>query len=1166
MCDLIDLDNSAGSPLNTKLASPLIPVPSNIEQRNLHVFNDRNTLIVERRESLDNPFDMVLHEAIEYVRKREDPFEIVFEKALKKDETVISENKDVNITDDLKATYTQFSQKLKESKTLDESLLNPDLVKPNIESKSMNSSILNLSAMSDTLYETNCNTEESEIKCMVQQKIPLHTQTTENNVENILIDIKSVLPKYTRSHSQGDMMQECRQCFKHRSSSAIETLKTGKISTSDPDSLSSLGYNDPLNKGFLQDQYSDNSVFSTLSNISNITRLNSTSLTCHSVPSTMSNNTMNRAFLDSRTPELFFDAKVNGRINNTMNTESVSSETSLPTTPVQTQIDISVLAQKLNDVKMKLSKSQIMQVENNESDYISRQILNNTDPCFKNTNIKKTLDINDKLLDVDAFIPEVTFSKASSDGSSDSIFLENSKANKSILDEAKALARTFEEFAQRVSGSSLDEFIINDPMWTSELLPAFEDEIVDDLIELPSSPNIIKNTIQTNKEGSSNGVLSHKSNTQNNCNNIKSQNNITKEIEVSPVSPIVVEKKVASTLLLDLKKVVKTENNSEANRLLENLEKVLGIRSNKNIELLPTYLQTTNSPNKGHENYETRSEIIKNIEDKTYVSKDHVDDAENYKTEINEDLHHNNKINNEVHNEVKNEVHTEVGNEVHSGSDKLMIARNEVQNDLPLANENTEASPKKEQSSVCVEKKENDVSITHSIHTNINKNEEHSNDTESNEKVAVELLINLGKVLSGQSEKSATLNLLKNLGEVLHLVSKNKQEKNNKHDDAFYTNTERIAGKDKLKTDKKIQSLMSLQSNQRCLDLISKAKTSNEKMLRRSMSVTSTPPNKTLQSTSVFKDNSKCQLKETRKRFPSDPGLINSGSYKNGVAASTGDLRKEVHTTKDIHQVNIETNNQKEKASIKLVVKSQLKNKTKFEVVNRKGPMKAIIPIGNMQRKGVVTPPKSPRNIQPSIKIRSSTPNSMEKGYALKKSPKSKPMASSTPDTPKRKSVLQLPVLQRCDKLNVSCDISPINVQEEITIDKSRLYVSPKRTSKCPSPKRVTPKNRSRESSIPKYSTSPGVRVRYSSHDINGSGQVAEFSLVLSKKEENVHKRSSVICKRIGISQQKSPLKDSNKIITKAKPLNLTCKLRQNEDGSIGNGKENTVSSYSQLK
>ncbi|KAL2722438.1 protein PFC0760c-like isoform X1 [Vespula squamosa] len=1107
MCDLIDLDNSTGTSLNTKLASPLIPVPSNIEQRNLNVCCDRNnTLIIEKRESLgNNPFDMLLHKAIEYVNKEEDPFEIVYEKALKGTDITVLEDKNINITDDFKATYAQFSCKLKEGKTLDESFLNPDLIKSTAEIKSLNSSILNYSAMNDTLYETNYNGEKNEITCMVQHKIPLYIQETESDMKNLIpINIKSI---QMRSYSQGDIAHECKQLLKYRSNSVTETLKTDRINTNDTDSKSSSIFNDQLNKGFLEDRYNDVSVFSTISNISSITR-NSGSLTHNSMASMISNNTMNFAFLDNCSSLVFCDTKLNEKVDSTLNKISVSSGTSLPITPAQKQIDISVLAQKLNELKLKTSELQVSQKDNNESDN-------------QHINTRTTLDVDDKLLDIDACIPEITFPKLSnnntnSDASSDSNFLKNNNINKSILNEAKALAKTFEEYAERASGSNSDELIIDDPMWTSELLPAFEDDIVDGLIEVPSLNAI-------NREEKFSDMLCSNSNTNDKT---KSLNNIKKKIEIVPFSQIIADKKATSTLLLDLKKIVRTENNSEANRLLENLEKVLGIQSSNDIELLSAYLKTTND-----------SETIKNTEEEKH-DKNYVDHLKIHEIEINKESYCNNKINR---------------CEIFNDSKQLLIKENKIQNDLPLVNAQTEISPKKEKS-VDTEKQENKIDINNSTQENMETNKEENNKTESNEKVAVELLINLGKVLSGQSNESATLNLLKNLGEVLNIVSKNKQEKNNEHDNMTSTNIGRTPTKEK--SGNKVQSTISLKVKQRrSLDLISKMKPSNQKTFRRSACVTSTSPSKKLQNSLIFKDNNKSQLSKTKKRFPSDPGSINLISSRKEVAANIGDQQ-----IIDVHKVNTEINNPKEKPPIKLVVRNQLKSKSKFETVNRKGPMKAVIPIGNMQRKGITTPPKSPKNVQPCIKIFSSTPNSMENEIELKKSPKLKPMASSTPDSLKRKSVIQLPMLQRCDKINASCDISPINVQEEITTDKCKVYLSPKRMSKCCSPRRGTPKSQIRESSIPKYSTSPGVLVRVPSQDINKSQEMSQSSQILSKKEENIYKKSPMTNKKIGITEQKSPLKDSNHIVTKGKPLNLTSKLRGSNNKIIGSEKENTFS------
>lgn len=1030
MCDLIDLDNSMCSPLNNNLASPLIPIPSNVGQSSSNISSDKSKLIVDKYETSlgNNPFDAILDEAIKSVDEEGDPFEIVSREALKKDVAIILEDKNVNITDDLKATYS--SQKLEEGKNFDESFPNANVTKPINDMNSLDLSILNLSAMNDMLYETNCDIEEDKISCMALQKVPLYTQQTESDTEKISIDTEPVPMKYMRSRSQSDIMQQCKQYLRQRINSAIETSKTCKISTSDTNSLSSTTFHNFLDKGFIEDQCNNNSVFSNLSNISNDKRLVHNSLLYNSASSIISNNIINCDLLNSCSSEVSCNTDLNEKINNTMNTISINSKLSSPTISVQTQIDIPDLVHKLNAIKMKKPKTQASQIENIENGILSKQIVNNTALHYKNTNGKTTLDNDDEVLDINVCIPEITISKSCSTDSSDSIFSDNNKENEFILDEAKVLARTFEELARRVSGSSLDEFIINDPMWTSELLPAFEDEEVNDLIDLP------------NREKNNHDISTHKNDLE---------NNIRHGIDKSSFSPITADKKIVSTLLLDLKKIVKTENNFEAKILFDNLEKVLGIKTDKNIEL-STHNQKSNDLQKSHENYNSGSDNARS------------NDTKIHKIEINEDLCQNDRMTDEIDKEVLND------------SKKVMTIENKVENDISLINEDTKAS------------------LTHT----------ETKKEENNEKAAVELLINLGKVLSAQSEESTTLNLLKNLGEVLHLISQNNQKKNIEQYDVSPINSRRSMVTDKSKTGRKVRSL-----NVRTLD---------ENMFRRSM-LTNRSPNKALGSTSVLKHNGRSQLKDAKKRFSSDSDLTNSASYKNKIAANIEGLKKKATTRKDIQQVNNETNNQEEKMSIKLATKTQLKSKIKTEIINKKGPMKAIIPIGNMQRKSIITSPKSSRNT-PSIKINNSMSNSLVKGSMLKKSAKSKNLVSSTPNTPKCKSLIQIPTFQRCDnRLNVSCDISPINVEEEVSsTTKHKVYFSPRRTS-----------------------------------------QITEFSQISSKKEGNIYKRSPVICKKMGVSQLKSPLKDSNKIITKAKPLNLTAKLRRSNNGSSTYDKENVV-------
>lgn len=134
------------------------------------------------------------------------------------------------------------------------------------------------------------------------------------------------------------------------------------------------------------------------------------------------------------------------------------------------------------------------------------------------------------------------------------------------------------------------------------------------------------------------------------------------------------------------------------------------------------------------------------------------------------------------------------------------------------------------------------------------------------------------------------------------------------------------------------------------------------------------------------------------------------------------------------------------------------------------------------------------------------------------------------------------------------------NKKKTIVVNIIKYFLFIYRVSKCCSPRRGMPKSQIRESSIPKYSTSPGVLVRIPSQDINKSQEMSLSSQSLSKKEENIYKKSPMTNKKIGITEQKSPLKDSNHIVTKGKPLNLTSKLRGSSNKIIGSEKENTFS------
>lgn len=77
--------------------------------------------------------------------------------------------------------------------------------------------------------------------------------------------------------------------------------------------------------------------------------------------------------------------------------------------------------------------------------------------------------------------------------------------------------------------------------------------------------------------------------------------------------------------------------------------------------------------------------------------------------------------------------------------------------------------------------------------------------------------------------------------------------------------------------------------------------------------------------------------------------------------------------------------------------------------------------VGRQMSSQITTPPKSDKSTPLGSKIISSTPNS-NSNYMPKKSIKSKPIASSTPDSQNSKK----PLTSTNKKRNLSCDISPV--------------------------------------------------------------------------------------------------------------------------------------------
>jgi len=413
MCDLIDLNSPDVKGLldAAKLASPLIPVPKTAEA------NEANSLTAEKCENANsNPFDRVLNETTEYISKKGDPFEMMLQQALKFKDRRNLKVQSVDFTDDFtpkrKKRYLKTMNKTLNA--LDESLMRdksckkltleikeesishhrkdannvcnsnimenvPILDNHNtlvIGSDPLELSILNQSAMNDTLLEPASKMKENdEISSFKNDTLFKEFALSRNT------NIKSI--NLRRSLSQGDKSPMKLPCLNRRLQSATDDRR--RISYNEISTVLSL------DRGFLDSKQSEQSIFSTLSNVSSLTK--PSSISTSSLISL--NNTMNEAFLNSGS------LKINQEEINTTES-SLEMKTK--------QYDLSDLAEKLNKLKCTMNTiSNITDDSNSPEEDNNKQIT------------------NDKLIDVDVFVVEQHSNKdqnksSISTNSSDSVF------------------------------------------------------------------------------------------------------------------------------------------------------------------------------------------------------------------------------------------------------------------------------------------------------------------------------------------------------------------------------------------------------------------------------------------------------------------------------------------------------------------------------------------------------------------------------------------------------------------------------------------------------------------------------------------------------------------------------------------------------------------------
>ncbi|KAL0121646.1 hypothetical protein PUN28_006863 [Cardiocondyla obscurior] len=1041
MCDLIDLNspNVRGAFELAKLASPLIPAPR-------HIRRDETDTQPEKREDDDNnPFDQVLHETAEYVSKKNDPFEVMLQQALRSkarkkkkgvnfadDFTPKSKkryfktmNKTLNMLDDssLESRFDLFDGDKKETKMKTEiDTRNTDICDNNVAAsasitkeennvstaeseylpETLELSILNKSVMNDTLLE-------AFPMCKKSNKISFEDFSPEKDklFEEYTFSFSNI--KHIKPHSQRSLSQGA-----EKSPSKLLYLNKRAMSVADSQKSVLQSSESCLDKAFLISKLSEQSVFSNLSNVSSITK-------CSTF---LSNNTMNRAFLD--------DSSVK-----TSQEEITAAESSAEIKP---KYNLSDLTERFNKLKSTMSDMSISSINDGSN-------------STKEEDNKENK--NNKLIDVDVFMPEgiETFNKSSSSTSSDSVFTTN-KINKSILNEAKVLAKTFEELSSKPDSLSADDDLLsNNTLWMSELLPAFEEiPVAHNLIDLPVSP-----------EGNSKDIT-YDDKKQSSTSTDSGDENFLKKLE-SPFTDNVAVQQDVTSLLSNLREIIKTENNAEAKKLLDNLENVLDINCKNNTELLVTYLNTSN---KSSSQQISLDEKFNNLSiDKSKEENGKITPEEKF-----------------CNNEKSNVNHaSEAVSRCIVNRDKSSVTSLSCEDDKNRADRaNTPDSTKHNKH---VEEKDNHV----------------------DKKIAIELLINLKKLLNGQAKDDTTMELLKNIGKAL------KTALNDNNENEMQTNCivkQNVQQTTPVRTSESGRNSVKV-THRRSLE--SKPK-SFEKIVRKSISTIELLP-KNKSGTQIRGRTS--EVENHQKLF-----LCNSGPAESTVSDS-----------------------KKEKFSIMSDVKNKLKKRS--DVTKLKGPMKAMHPVNDMQKKRaslgkqtlssqIGTSPKSNKTTPLGNKIISSTPNS--DNQITRKGTKSKPIASSTPDGQKNKSLLSTSTTK---KRNFSCDISPVTAYVNMNGSDERKDNS-KKMSKLPTPKKCTTPTRQRmdANGIPKFLTPPR---NYSSLNKNNSDRL--------NKSFNFQRYSPVSGKIDITKTQQSPLKESNRISAKVKPFNLISKIKRHSTGDF---------------
>ncbi|XP_011304058.1 uncharacterized protein [Fopius arisanus] len=552
----------------------------------------------------------------------------------------------------------------------------------------------------------------------------------------------------------------------------------------------------------------------------------------------------------------------------------------------------------------------------------------------------------------------------------------------------------------------------------------------------------------------------------------KTTSNIS--FNASKTPPDTSKKEAAVNLLRDLENVIKTEENPEVMKLLKDLEEALGAKSQNNSESSnkPHQLSTneSTSPSKIPISSCTSSKIpssrvIKSPEKNPDLPQNSPGNSPNTleKIEKQENPHQN------LENEQMNETPGGGVSLEDSGDTNKTHSTNQESEKSTEDNTSTISNPSLEDpDNVNV-----NFSISKSTSKQIPSGRESTQDNFVTQKLILDIQLALGKLLEGCKEEPALV--LENLNKVL---TPNHSEKAH--------NSPRKSGL----PNRSLKSSGHYISEQKIFQ-----KTSKPFPLRRRSSI-SQKQEKSRNSELKDPDSPK---KFAKRRNSSDPGIE--------VAVE----KKRID-----HSLNL-----KIKSTLPVGDKAKLKKKN--DVEKKRGPMKALVPLGSMQRPGVAAPPGTPpkkQKVPSPLKIATSTPDPSPIVLG-KKTTKAKPVASSTPDvgSKDRSSRSQIP---QSPKKIMSWNISPVTPNAKGNT--SNMFTE---TGTPQTPRTIEKSGKSRSP------VSAGLRV----------------------KNKIIHGRRSVPAQGSPRAEGRprappSPLKENN--VIKVKPLNLNSKFRRRSE-SLGN-------------